>query len=87
MEVILIVVLSPVFSQDSYLFEVFEKVGIKYIFSELAVKPLDVGILCGFAGLNILDFHFSFAEVLKGFCDKFGTIIYPDMFGQATFFF
>jgi hypothetical protein len=81
MGVMLIVVSSPIFGQDSYLFEVFEKVGIKYIFSELTIQPFDVGILCGFAWLDILDFHFPFAEVLKSFCNEFGTIVYPNMLG------
>src|SRR6266850_1616795 len=80
-----VVIFHPLFSQYSYLLDVFEQIGIQNISSKASIESFDVCILCGLAWLNELQADPSFfGPQAERSGNKLRPIVNPNALGLPS---
>ena len=86
-----IVIFQPFLGDLPELIKIFKDVGVQCILTESAIESLDIGILHGASGLNILNQNVSLsAPIHKDRASEFRAVIYPNfnrnhLFPNGTF--
>ena len=81
-----IVIFQPFLGDFPELIKIFKDVGVQYILTESAIESLDIGILHGATGLNILNQNVSLsAPIHKDRTSEFRTVIYPNFHRNPVF--
>ena len=81
-----IVIFQPFLGDFPELIKIFKDVGVQYILAESAIETLDIGILHGATGLNILNENVALsAPIHKDRTSEFRTVIYPNFHRNPVF--
>ena len=81
-----IVIFQPFLGDFPELIKIFKDVGVQYILTESAIESLDIGILHGSSGLNILNENVALsAPIHKDRTSEFRTVVYSNFHRNPVF--
>ena len=84
---VMVVLVLPVITQHSKLFQCIKLVCIEDVFSEGSVESFDVSILCWFAWLYVFnDYVITLAPTGEHLAQELGTIVNTNLFWKCSFF-